>query len=96
MNINPTSNISCEANPFAKAKTRAFKTPLKDGSEVVIKVKDNAYECLTTNSDRMKAGVSGLNPKCIGDGFVSIVKNIKENAKEGFDFLREFIKAVTK
>ena len=43
MNINPTSNISCKANPLANAKT--IKAPLKDGSEAVIKFTDHADEC---------------------------------------------------
>lgn len=94
MNINPTSNISCKANPFANAKT--FKAPLKDGSEAVIKVKDNTYECLITKNNRIKAGVLASNPKGIGADFASAMKNIKENTKEGFDFLGEFIKAIIK
>lgn len=94
MNINPVSNISCKANPFANAKT--FKAPLKDGSEALVKIGDNAYECLITKNNRIKGGVLASNPKGVGADFASIMKNIKENAKEGFDFLGEFIKAVIK
>ena len=92
MNINPTSNISCKANPLANAKT--IKAPLKDGSEAVIKFTDDAYECLIVKNNKILGGKGATSPNGVKDDFKSVVEKLKDNFKEGFDFLGEFINTV--
>ncbi len=92
MNINPISNISCKANPLANAKT--MKVPLKDGSEAVLKFTDNAYECLIIKNNKIISGKGAIKQNGVKDDFKSVVDKLKDNFKEGFDFIGEFINAV--
>ena len=94
MNINNISAMSCKGNPLANAKT--FRAPLKDGSEAIVKVSDNAYECLITKNKQVVGGMGACNPKGVGEDLASVMSKINANVKEGFDFLGEFIKAVIK
>lgn len=99
MNLNNVSPISCKANTSKFAKQ--FNIPMKDGSETIMKLTDNTIECLTHNKGRI---VGGYGHKFSNGNFTNVTneacniykKSLANSVKEGFDFLKEFLIAISK
>ncbi len=81
-------------SPKKLTNSRTFKAPLKDGSEASLKIGTKAYECVITKNNQIQEAKRAYNPKGLGQDFVDLMGNLQANAKEGFDFLGEFLKAM--
>ena len=96
MNVNNVSPISCKANASKFAKQ--FNIPMKDGSETIMKLTDNSIDCLMHKERRVLGGYGHKAPNgIVVDEVLDIYKNsLANNIKEGFDFLKELLNALSK
>ena len=96
MNLNNVSPISCKANTSKFAKQ--FNIPMKDGSETIMKLTDNSIDCLMHKKGRILGGYGHKAPDgIVVDEVLNIYKkSLANNIKEGFDFLKEFLIAISK
>lgn len=96
MNVNNVSPISCKANASKFAKQ--FNIPMKDGSETIMKLTDNSIDCLLHKENRVLGGYGHKTPNgIVVDEVLDVYKNsLANNIKEGFDFLKELLNALSK
>ncbi len=96
MNVNNVSPISCKANASKFAKQ--FNIPMKDGSETIMKLTDNSIDCLMHKESRVLGGYGHKTPNgIVVDEVLDVYKNsLANNIKEGFDFLKELLNALSK
>lgn len=96
MNVNNVSPISCKANASKFAKQ--FNIPMKDGSETIMKLTDNSIDCLMHKESRVLGGYGHKTQNgIVVDEVLDVYKNsLANNIKEGFDFLKELLNALSK
>ncbi len=93
MNINNISTTIYKTNPFL-AGAKKFTVPLNDGSEAMVKFTDYAYECILTKNGRIIGGKGYYSKKPIDFEEMDVFETLKQNVKDGVNFLAEFAKAV--
>lgn len=95
MNVNVVSQVSCNANPTKFAKQ--INIPMKDGSETILKLTGNSIECVQHKDELVLAAYGHRHPDGIQMAeLVKVYKSLRDNIKDGFDFIGEFCKVNSK
>ena len=90
MQINNVSTVSCKG-------LNQTRIPLKNGKDAIIKLSDEAFDCIFMENGRMVGGKGYYSPKGVDQNkFFNLLDDLKKNAKEGFEFLADFMKAIYK
>ena len=90
-------NIGNNTSVNFTSKYQKMIVPLKDNTKAILEFNkdlNSGYKCMIANNKNQVVGLRGHFGKNLSTEFAETLDYLRKNAKEGFDFLKEFINSM--